>query len=213
MGLLAAALAAALTAPAHAGRWGCTASDARGRVPRLAEVLACQKAARQRYVESRRKKKGRDPSPEEIDRFDDFQRAEVRVYSEQHPLEATVDGERESERRAEVEEPDKGFLQRLVEAFGLGHERVVEPAKGRAAVDAPPEAQEEGRKALGLLEDGARMGGAEFEAAAARARQDPQGTLKKAVVGRNRQFEENVPEEAKRFYKKPGAASEAPPED
>lgn len=202
MALLAAALATAFASSAHAGKWGCTAADERGRIPRLPEVLDCQKESRQRYIESVRKKKRRDPTFEEFDRFDDFQRAEVRRYSEQNPREATVEGERESERVAEAEEPDPSFLQRVVEAFGLGPEKVVEPAKGKAAVDAPAAVQEEGRKALGLLKDGSRMGEVDLEAAADKARQDPQGTLKRAVAERNREFEQNVPEEAKRFYKK-----------
>lgn len=178
----------------------------------MPEVLACQKESRQRYIGSVGKKHRRDPTFEEIDRFDDFQRAEVRSYSEKHPYEATVEGERESERVAETDEPDRSFLQRIVEAFGLGPEKVVEPAKGKAAVDASPAVQEEGRKALGLLKDGSRMGDVDLEAAAAKARQDPQGTLRRAVAERNREFEQNVPEEAKRFYKKPGAASESSPE-
>lgn len=212
MGLLAAALATALASSAHAGKWACTGSDERGRIPRLPEVLACQKSIRERYIEAVRKKKRRDPTFEEIDRFDDFQRAEVRAYSERHPREATVEGERESERAAEAGEPDKSFLQRLAESFGLGPEKVVEPVKGKATVDAPPAVREEGRKALGLLKDGSRMGEVDLEAAAAKARQDPQGTLKRAVTERNRQFEANVPEEAKRFYKKPGAAPQAAPD-
>ena len=212
MGLLAAASLALVLPASAASSWVCTNPDERGIFPKLVRVLECQKAARARYIEKLTKKKRREPSPEEIDRFDDFQRAEVRGYSERHPHEATVDGERDAERVAEAGEPEQGFVQRVLEAVGLGAAKVVEKPGGKAAVEAPPTVEAEGRKALGLLKDGARMGEVDLEAAAEKARQDPTGTLKKAVTEHNHQFDRNVPDEVKKFYKKPGASAEAAPD-
>lgn len=217
-----AALALSLSLQAWAAdAGGCGRPDKKGRVPRMPAVLACQQGARQAFAEKARKRTGREPSPEAQDRFDDFQRAEMRTYMEEHPAESTIDGEAEEERKAEAAQGPAGVLGRVGAAVGLAKDKLgaVLGGTGKAAKPKPEDAkaaadaETEARGLIGGLKDGERMGEVDLESIAAKVRQDPKGALKRAVRERNKEFEENVPDEAKAFYKKPGAKAAPPPAD
>lgn len=200
---------------------GCGRPDKKGRVPRMPEVLACQQGARQAFAEKTRRRTGQEPSPEAADRFDDFQRAEMRTYMETYPKESTIEGEAEEERKAESAEGPAGVLDRVGAAVGVAKDKLgsVLGGKGKAAKPKPEDAkaaadaESEARGLIGGLKDGERMGEVDLEGIAAKVRQDPKGALKRAVHERNKEFEENVPDEAKAFYKKPGAKAARPPAD
>lgn len=196
LGLLLALPASAATKPA------CGRPDSAGRVPVMSEVLECQQGARQAFAEARRKKTGRDPSPEEQDRFDDLQRAEMRAYMEAHPKEATIDGGRERVREAQPPSQDAGILQKIGAALGALKGKTGGAAK--AAPEAPPQAEAEARRTIAGVKDGATLSEVDLGAVAEKARQDPEGTLRRAVQERKKQFDTNVPDEVKGFYKKPG---------
>lgn len=220
----AAALTLLFCVPAYAEKPPpCGKPDKAGRAPRMAEVLACQKLMREAFPERFRKRTGHDPSLEQKERFEDLQRAQVRAYMEAYPNEATIEGEREGEReggreverRAEAVRGPQGILEHIAAAVGLAKEALVSAFGGEAkAPEAKPAAaaEAEARQVLGGLRDGTHMAEVDLEKIAARARKDPKGTLKRAVVERNKQFEENVPDEVKRFYRKPGAAPEQAPD-
>lgn len=197
----------------------CGKPDKAGRVPRMTEVLACQKLMRGAFPQRHLKRTGHDPSPEERERFEDLQRAQMRAYMEAYPDEATIEGEverpAEAERRAETVSEPQGVLERIAEAVGLAKEALASALGGKAKAPetkAATPAEAEARQVLGGLQDGKRMGEVDLEKIAAQARKDPKGTLKRAVIEHNKQFEENVPDEVKRFYRKPGTAAELPPE-
>lgn len=181
----------------------------------MTEVLSCQEAARAAFAEKRRKRTGRPPSPEDQDRFDDFQRAQMRAYMEKHPLEATIDGEREEQRRTEAVTGVPGVIDQVKAAVGAAKDKLLPKAGAKVKEPAAPRAdvEREARDVIGSLKDGERMGEIDLEALAEKARSDPQGTLKRAVRDRNKQFEENVPGEAKKFFSKPGAKPPLPSND
>ncbi|TBR20677.1 hypothetical protein EPO15_12480 [bacterium] len=199
-------VAMALALPAAAKSPSCTAPDKHGRVPRMPDVMACQEKARAAFTEETRKKTRRDPSPEAQDRFDDFQRAEMRAYMRKHPKEATLDDDLAAEKKSEEAGGQAGVMERVGAAVGVAKEKL-----GLGPKPAPEAG--EARQALGALRDGQLKVPFDFKAAAAEARQDPAGTLKRAVHRRNQEFEENVPEEAKKFYRKGGAQEEQGPDD
>lgn len=212
-------MAALLAAAAPAGKKAaCGEADEKGRVPRMTEVMACQGAARAAFAEKRRKRTGRPPSPEDQDAFDDFQRAQMRAYMEKHPREATIDGEREEQRRTEAVTGAPGVIDQVKAAVGAAKDKLL---GGNPKPSPPPKAarseeaaaESEVRDVIGTLKDGERMGEVDLEALAEKARSDPNGTLKRAVRDRNKQFEENVPGEAKKFFSKPGAKPSPPPAD
>lgn len=211
-------LAAGLwAAAAPAGKKAaCGEPDEKGKVPRMAEVMSCQEAARAAFAEKRRKRTGRPPSPEDQDAFDDFQRAQMRAYMEKHPREATIDGEREAQRRQEAATGAPGVIDQVRAAVGAAKDKLI---GGKPKPSPPPKAKpseeaaadSEARDVIGTLKDGERMGEIDLEALAEKARSDPDATLKRAVRERNKQFDENVPGEAKKFFSKPGDKASPPP--
>ncbi|TPW20251.1 MAG: hypothetical protein FD126_1875 [Elusimicrobia bacterium] len=190
-GLGAAALAVLLAAPASAAKKAaCGEPDVKGKVPRMTE-------------------------------FDDFQRAQMRAYMEKHPREATIDGEREEQRRTEAASGVPGVIDQVRAAVGAAKDKLGSTLGGKPKPAGPPKAQAaeeaaaegEARDVIGGLQDGERLGEIDLDDLAEKARQDPNGTLKRAVRERNKQFEENVPGEAKKFFSKPGAKPSPPPAD
>lgn len=215
LGVATALLVAASSAPKKAA---CGEPDDKGRVPRMTEVMSCQEAARAAFAEKRRKRTGKPPSPEDQDAFDDFQRAQMRAYMEKHPREATIDGEREAQRQQEAAAGPTGVIDQVRAAVGAAKDKLIGGKPKPASPPKAPRAEEssaeaEARDVIGTLKDGERMGEIDLEALAEKARSDPNGTLRRAVRDRNRQFEENVPGEAKKFFSKPGAKSAPPPDD
>lgn len=223
--ILRALLCAALAAPLGAAEPAFPKCPPAGSTekPSLHAVIACQQAGRASYAEEHRKRFGREPAFHLVDRLDDYQRAEMRAFLQEHPEAATFEEPEAKPKAAPEPDEPQGVLQQLGVMFGLAKEKLAAlfgggeakkpaPAEGELRAMAEKIAAQAARagavQKVGTQEDGSRPAeGLDLNALRKAASDDPAKSVGEAVQRYNRDFKSNLDPSMHKFFKKPGESA------